>query len=698
MKRRGLIHHFSAIFIGFFCLLSALIHADEIPADPYPELKESKQKVDSLHKYIAQIYTEKPAKAKLLGKQAYLMAERLHYLDGQKDLLYVLSNVYKYTSNLDTAQLYNEHYFELTEKSNDTLGFAYGYLQKGNILLRQNSIDTAEYYFLKSKELFSRLNYDKGLLSVFNALGIISKYKTYYDDAVNYYQEVLKYAEKLNSDVGMGTALINLGKIYTLMSEDSLAKNYFALSIPYNKKIRHLKNLALAYENIGIVEMNLRNFDTAMRYFDTSLEIQKKLENDIGINTLYINQGSIYIEQGEYRKALERFDEALKTFSRITYPSGYITALHSKATVLSKTGFYSQAVMLLDSSLKMATAQNSPSLQRDIYEAYYHHYLDRKNYKMAVEYQSKFYKLRDEIWNIEKEENISRLRLQYEKEKDQARILALTNENLEKDLKIERRTRQIYIFLFSAIGIMLIAAFLLIFLRAKSKHDNYLAMQRIRQLEKDKKLISAQFLLEGQEEERKRIAKELHDGIGVLLSTAKMQFSSIDGITPDSRPKINNATKLLELAATEVRKITHNMMPGLLTRYGFFEAVDDLIEQINESGTIKAEMTVEGTQERFSEREEFMLYRIVQEMINNTLKHAEAKQIDLRINVSENKLQLEYQDNGKGFNVEEKMNDKSLGLKSIKSRSNYLGGDLKLDTSPGKGTKYSLHISISRPT
>jgi len=214
-------------------------------------------------------------------------------------------------------------------------------------------------------------------------------------------------------------------------------------------------------------------------------------------------------------------------------------------------------------------------------------------------------------------------------------------------------------------------------------------------LEKDKKLISVQFLMEGQEEERKRIAKELHDGIGVLLSTAKMQFTSIDGVSPSSLPKINNATKLLEMASSEVRKITHNMMPGLLSKYGFFEAVDDLVDQINDAGTIKATMNIVGDDQRFSENKEFMLYRIAQEMINNSIKHAKASKIKIHVELSDNKLKLKYSDDGIGFVASEKINQKSIGLTSLNSRANYLGGDLKLNTAPGKGTKYELTVSIS---
>ncbi|MCF8366832.1 MAG: hypothetical protein K9H16_13675, partial [Bacteroidales bacterium] len=155
-----------------------------------------------------------------------------------------------------------------------------------------------------------------------------------------------------------------------------------------------------------------------------------------------------------------------------------------------------------------------------------------------------------------------------------------------------------------------------------------------------------------------------------------------------------NATNLLEMAASEVRKITHNLMPGLLSKYGFFEAVDDLVDQVNEAGTIEAKLIVDGEEFRFPETKEFMLYRMVQEMINNTIKHAQATKLEIQVVITEHRLNLQYYDDGIGFDVNEKINNKSIGLTSLNSRANYLGGNLILESGPAKGTKYKLEISI----
>lgn len=695
MKMRQYIPVIACVMlINVFLATGHHLFATDEPVNPYTRLQDSRQKIDSINNWISKIYRSNPTIAQKNGIEAYSSAIKLDYTEGQKNLAHTLGNAFRQSNKHDSALIFTEIYLSLAKKTSDSLAFAKGYFQMSKLLGRLHGVDTAIEYAMKAKNIFTKLDHERGMLVTANTLGNLYKNKTLYDEAVSCYHEALLNSEKLRYSNGIGAALNNLGKVYLLMEEDSIARNYFLRSIPYNIKSGNIANESIAYTNLGIVEMKEEHYDSAMIYFEKSLKLKQQLDDKIGEINLYINQGTVYFQQDEYRKALETFNLALDTLKNVTHPVGFITALSSKAQTLSRLGQSNVALQLLDSSFNMAVEFGFIDLQKDILNKYYEYYMDRKDYKNAVKYQTEFYLTKDSIWNDKKKKNIEELRMKYEREKDQARILALTNDNLEKDLILRKRTNQRNIYLFSTAGIVLIAIFIFIFYRVKSKNDNYLAMQRIRQLEKDKKLISVQFLLEGQEEERKRIAKELHDGIGVLLSTAKMQFTSIDGVSPKSKPKINNATKLLEMAASEVRKITHNMMPGLLTRYGFFEAIDELIEQINESEAVKAEMIVEGPDKRFSERKEFMLYRIVQEMINNSLKHAEANHIKLFIRVKESEVHIEFEDDGKGFNVYEKMNNNSLGLTSIKSRSDYLGGLLKLDSSPGKGTKYTFDVKI----
>lgn len=137
------------------------------------------------------------------------------------------------------------------------------------------------------------------------------------------------------------------------------------------------------------------------------------------------------------------------------------------------------------------------------------------------------------------------------------------------------------------------------------------------------------------------------------------------------------------------------MMPGLLTKFGLYEAVEGLIEQLDETEGLNATCEIIGDTKRLPENTEIMVYRIIQEMVNNTLKHAEAKNISLNMNILPKLLKINYSDDGKGFNVDEKLESKSIGLTSIQSRVNYLSGKLNVESKPKKGTSYFIEIPIN---
>jgi two-component system, NarL family, sensor kinase len=179
-----------------------------------------------------------------------------------------------------------------------------------------------------------------------------------------------------------------------------------------------------------------------------------------------------------------------------------------------------------------------------------------------------------------------------------------------------------------------------------------------------------------------------------LLSATKMQIALLSHKNPENKEMVDKAARLLEQASGDVRKISHNMMPGLLTKLGFFEAVEDLFENIAESGEMNAICTITGEQDRIAENKEIMLYRIVQEMVNNTLKHAQARNIAIQINVLSGLLEMTYTDDGKGFDVDQKLESGSIGLKSIQSRVDFVNGKLFVESKPGKGVKYTVQVPV----
>ncbi len=186
----------------------------------------------------------------------------------------------------------------------------------------------------------------------------------------------------------------------------------------------------------------------------------------------------------------------------------------------------------------------------------------------------------------------------------------------------------------------------------------------------------------------------MHDGLGVLLSTAKMQFTAIKDQAPENRSLIQRAVKLLEQATGDVRKISHNMMPGLLTKFGLYDAVEELFEQLADTKELSVDVEIHGDKKRLPENTEIMLYRIIQELVNNTLKHAKASNVAIQIIVLSQQLSIDYSDDGVGFDIEETLVRKSVGLTSINSRVNFLNGNIDIQSKPGKGVQFHITIPL----
>jgi signal transduction histidine kinase len=155
---------------------------------------------------------------------------------------------------------------------------------------------------------------------------------------------------------------------------------------------------------------------------------------------------------------------------------------------------------------------------------------------------------------------------------------------------------------------------------------------------------------------------------------------------------------MLNEASKEVRKVSHNMMPGVLSKFGLKEAIEDLFEKVEEIETIRTEVSLICSNERLPENLEIMIYRIVQEMINNTLKHAEASEIKCSIKRDQEKIIIHFSDNGKGFDAKALPHDRSLGIYGIRSRVDFLSGSVNLKSEKDVGTTYEIVIPLVQKT
>jgi len=205
-------------------------------------------------------------------------------------------------------------------------------------------------------------------------------------------------------------------------------------------------------------------------------------------------------------------------------------------------------------------------------------------------------------------------------------------------------------------------------------------------------------MLQGQEIERRRLAREIHDGIGPLLSTIKLNIDAlkIEGTTPTEK-KIENIENLLQTVTTDIRSISHALMPSTLLDFGLIATLQNLCDRINESGKVVIDFFHKGIQERLPQDIALNLFRIIQELLNNAFKYAQANTITIQLIKYPKILMLSVEDDGKGFDPKQlpALIDKGIGLQNIETRVHTLGGTCHLETQPGKGVLTTIEVPLS---
>jgi signal transduction histidine kinase len=212
--------------------------------------------------------------------------------------------------------------------------------------------------------------------------------------------------------------------------------------------------------------------------------------------------------------------------------------------------------------------------------------------------------------------------------------------------------------------------------------------------------LRSKAVIEAEEKERIRIARELHDGIGQQLSAAKLNISGLKAAIKTTDPAevtmLQNALDLLDESVKEVRTVSHSMMPNALIKSGLVSAVREFIHKISTSGNLKMNLEIIGLKERMEAQVENILFRVLQEVVNNIIKHAKASEVSIQFIKHEKELTILVEDNGIGFDVGKELNvtDAGIGLKNIASRVAFLNGEVIFDSYPGKGTTVTIEIPL----
>ncbi len=563
-----------------------------------------------------------------------------------------LAYLYENKGLLDSAEYFLMHALKDYKTIHDTIGIGRALFHLSDFYLTKVDYETSLKYALESNRIFKRNNVTELYCRSLNNLGNIYHYLKDYDSALSCYEASYTLSMELNNLLLASRAISNKGVIYYHQEEYEKAKDAFMKSIEFSEKINDVKNLANLYRNASIILKWLGDYEGALELSERSLAFARKIDNKELESGALLNLGVLH-------KQNDNLDQAEKY-----YLDGISVAEAHHLLWDMQIGY--ENITLL--------------------------YVAKDDYKTAYQYQQKYLDVTDSIHNHEQISAREKYKAEYEllRYKDQNRI-----KELEKNRMLFQRN------LSFGIGAALIVILLLIllFLRMQSRKNSIIAQQKIQKLEDEKKLMAAQSVMVGQEKERERIARELHDGIGVLLSTASIHFSSVEEKSDEATSEmLQKANKLLKDASREVRQISHNMMPGVLSKFGLEEAIEDLCEDVEEAGDMTVDLHLSLDEERLPENMEIMIYRIIQEMLNNAIKHAQASKVNLSLIRRDEEILIAFKDDGVGFDEASLPHGKNIGLSGIRSRIEYMGGRIELLSQPGKGTSYSIAIPVRTKT
>ena len=435
--------------------------------------------------------------------------------------------------------------------------------------------------------------------------------------------------------------------------------------------------LAAIYDEWGIDKFNIA--DSALKYSELCISLSEKINSK---SNLALSQNELcyrFTMAKKYDKALELSLKAIKNFDESGMFYYEMNALINLSNIYIRLNDYKLALQAVVRATNLCAIEENRNLFMRLYLQMALIYNFTGNYKDAYDFMTLSRSLL---------ENFYRDRISTQINEQSAKYDLFTKEQKIREAEQKNEFHKKQLVFLVIILIILCIAFVSSFFYFKLKRKEFIKQ----------KLIEA--VIQTEEKERKRIASDLHDGLGPLLSAAKLYFQAyIDA--KDAESKIAIESKLISIidsAIDDSSRISHNISPHILEKYGLKIALENFISEVNISKKIKFDISFDNIN-RFDLKVELTIYRTILELIHNTLKHAKASQIFINIFLSENTLNVLYEDNGIGFSAEEKMDAKQgMGLKNIKNRIHSLEGKVIFDTRHSEGMKASIKIPYKEIT
>jgi two-component system, NarL family, sensor kinase len=586
---------------------------------------------------------------------------------------------------------YAQKELELSKKTKRKKDEAQSESDLGNVYNRMGVYDSALSHYFSGLRIRQTFNQEDKIAGIYTNIATVYMRQNKFKDALDINFKTLKIFETLKDTAKQANVLGNIGNIYYELDQNKSAEIFLKKGLNLAETTKNPVIIGNILVNLGGLKFQKKDLDSALYYFSSAERIMEDNSLPYNLAAVYNNIGKIYLEKKNYNKAADFFSKALSNREQLNDKYGIGLSSMNLGELYASTGDHRKATDYLEKAISIFTELGSFINLKQCYNYLARVYEEQGDYKKAITYFQLYSQFKDSVYTKDNAEKMAEMQTRFETEK---KDLEIDKQNIELTLnkaEIQRKNIITYVLIFSILFTILLSY--LFYTRYKLKQKAIMDAELLMQQE-----LRSKAIIEAEEKERMRIARDLHDGVGQTLSAAKLNLSGLESKLQlkdhETEAILKNAIDLVDDSVKEVRAVSHAMMANALLKSGLVAAVREFVNKLATIEKLKIDLEISGLNNRLESTTETVLFRVLQELVSNIIKHANANHITIQIIKHENELTIMIEDNGTGFDTK-KINDfTGIGLKNISSRIEFLKGTVNFDSTIGKGTTVIIDVPV----
>jgi len=520
--------------------------------------------------------------------------------------------------------------------------------------------------------------------NIFNQKGRCYMRKNQYKEAINMGLQVIDKAEKGKDILLQMKGKTLIGWAYLEMGQTSEALNWHLKALKTTSDTLTLEKYGILFANLALNYKGLGKKDSSFYYINKAISYSRKNENLFALSNSLAIEAQLYVTSGKNQLAEAPLKEVVAIRKLIGDPFYIVSDMAQLGLYYAHNNQPDKGIAICNEGITIARQYKLDTKLFFLYNTLAENYKTQGNISKYAETMEQVISLKDSVYQKNSAEALAEMQTKYELQKKETTILHQQYDLARKNALVT-----------GSIGLLAATLFFGYFYLQNRKKNQRLKLQA---LEMEQKKKTTQAVMQAEEQERKRIAGELHDSVAQKMVVAKISLEALNNHLQQMNEKekkiFNNVQTLLEESTTEVRNLSHTMMPQVLSLAGLSEIVKSFLDKV-EQADLKINFSSEGDFTKITENTALMIYRVIQEAVQNVLKHASATKLDVSMICENNEVDVIIEDNGVGFKTGAEAVVSGNGLGNIRSRIAFLNGKLDIDSTVGNGTIIAFYVPLT---